>query len=228
MSRESGRSRAARNRRRHMLLALASGAIIAGVWLVLPEGDAIGRLTLGSAYAAMVWLCGALVLGPLRVLRGRVVPVSFDLRRSMGIWAGLLSLVHVIVGLQTHYRGRMWLYFLDHIPDRSSLLPIRLDLFGVANHLGLLATVVLLMLLMLSNDLSLRRLGVKRWKRLQRWCYVGFVLVIGHGVAYQVAVERTPAFIAVFGLLIFAVVAFQMAGYRRRINPHQPSASSSP
>lgn len=171
---------------------------------------------MGSAYAALTWLCGALVLGPRNVLTGRPNPVSFDLRRDMGIWAGLTALLHVVFGLQAHLRGEMWRYFFHALPNRSNPLPLRLDLFGFANITGLIAAVILLGLLTVSNDASLRRLGGTRWKALQRWSYGAFVLVALHGAAYQLSAGREPVFVLVFAGLLVPVVGLQLAAIRTR------------
>ena len=45
--------------------------------------------------------------------------------------------------------------------------------------------ILFLMLLLLSNDRSLRRLGPKWWKRLQRSSYVAIALTFYHGFAFQ-------------------------------------------
>lgn len=208
-------SRASRRGRRHLMLAGGTAAIMAAVWVTIPTGDVIGRLSMGSAYAAMTWLSWALILGPLNVLRGRPNPVSFDLRRDVGIWAGAVGVFHVLVGLNTHYRGRMWLYFLEHWPDRTAILPLRMDVFGLANYVGLGATFILVMLLVLSNDASLRRLGPTRWKRLQRWSYAAFALVVLHGAGYQFASRRALPFVVLFGAMVLPVLLLQGAGQRR-------------
>ena len=64
------------------------------------------------------------MLGPLNVIRGRRNPVSFDLRRDLGIWSGVMALLHAAVGLNVHLRERPWLYFVDQ--KRR----VRFDLFA--------------------------------------------------------------------------------------------------
>jgi hypothetical protein len=82
------------------------------------------------------------------------------LRRDVGIWVGLLATLHTIVGLTVHLRGRMWMYFLktQHPPR------IQMSLFGFSNYIGAVATIVFIVLLVISNDLSIRKLGTSRWK----------------------------------------------------------------
>lgn len=205
-----------RRLQRHLILGVVSAAILLIFWAALPGHGAMHRLSMGSAYAGLALLCGSLALGPMNVIRDRPNPVSFDLRRDVGIWAGIIALFHVVVGLQAHLGGRFWLYFVHRLPSRPDPFPIRLDLFGLSNHTGLLATVILAMLLALSNDRALGRLGAGRWKSLQRWNYAAFGLVALHGAGYQVNAGRGAFLIALFAGMVAAAMGVQFVGYRKR------------
>jgi len=117
---------------------------------------------MGTAYASLVFLSASLWLGPWNLLRQKSNPVSFDLRRDIGIWAGILALIHTAVGLTVHLRGKMWMYFFKRLHP----LKLQNTQFGFANFVGLGAALLFLMLLAISNDLSLRGLGIHRWKSL--------------------------------------------------------------
>jgi sulfoxide reductase heme-binding subunit YedZ len=93
---------------------------------------------------------------------------------------------------------------------------LRHDTFGWANHLGLLAGLLLVLLLLLSNDWSLARLGARRWKGLQRWNYAVFALAIAHAVLYQVLEKRIIGWVMTFAILSALVIAMQVAGFRSR------------
>jgi len=69
-----------------------------------------------------------------------------------------------LIGLTVHLRGRTCLYFF------KQLHPLKLQdtQFGFANFAGLGAALLFLMLLALSNDFSVRTVGTRRWKSLQR------------------------------------------------------------
>jgi sulfoxide reductase heme-binding subunit YedZ len=185
-----------------------------GVFFALQSKSAIHGLSLASAYAGLAFLCASLVIGPCNVLRRHSNPVTTDLRRDVGIWACLLSLLHVVVGLQVHMRGKFWFYFF-YPSDQPHFLPIRYDPFGFANFTGLGATLVLALLLALSNNLSLRRLGTRRWKRLQRWNYASFALVAVHAIVYQLLEKRELLYIGLFGTMVLMVISIQLAGFRR-------------
>ena len=190
----------------HILIGVGSVGLTVIFMHLFPKRDFLSRVSIGTAYPALFLTAAALVLGPFHVLRRKHNPVSFDLRRDLGIWAGISALAHTAVGLNVHLRGRMWLYFVDtcHHP--------RLDAFGFGNYTGGVAALVFSLLLALSNDISLRKLGVERWKSLQRWAYAGVVLTAAHSIAYQQIEKRIPRFQVVLYLVFGIVVVFQIAG----------------
>jgi sulfoxide reductase heme-binding subunit YedZ len=99
----------------------------------------------------------------------------------------------------------MWLYFVD---PRHKL---RHDAFGVGNYTGLVAAVLFALLLALSNDISLRKLGSTRWKSLQRWVYAAIALTAVHAVLYQRIEKRTLPFVAALYIALAIVLALQFA-----------------
>ena len=121
-------------------------------------------------YLGLVFLAMSLIIGPWNTLCSRSNPLSINLRRDIGIWTGIFSIVHVITGLQVHMNGKFWLYFIFPL-DEARLLPIRYDPFGIANYMGLAATLLVIVLLAVSNNFSMRKLRAKLWKRIQRSNY---------------------------------------------------------
>jgi sulfoxide reductase heme-binding subunit YedZ len=208
-SRRSGR----RLLRHHLPLAAASALGLPALYLLVPGGRPLERWSLATAYLSLGLLALSLLIGPANVLRRRPNPVSSDARRDIGIWAALLAFVHALVGLQVHMRSR-WLYFLRDVPDGTAPIP-RVDAFGLANHTGLAATVLAAILLAISSDRALRSLGTARWKRLQRWSYALALLVLAHGIVYQLLEKRPVVFVVVLGSTAAVVVAAQAAGYAR-------------
>ena len=199
---------------RHALLCVGSLIGVLALTALLASPSANSRWSMATAYVSLALWVVTLALGPLRLLRGRPNPVSTDLRRDFGIWAGTLGLVHVAIGLQSHMAGRWWLYFIAPDPGTLPVAP-RFDAFGFANYTGLVAGLVLLLLLGLSNDLSLRRLGTRRWKRLQQASYIGFGLTIVHGFIYQDAGNQELRFVMLMAALAIAVIVFQALGARQ-------------
>jgi sulfoxide reductase heme-binding subunit YedZ len=92
---------------RHLTIALTALSCTALFWeLFSVRRDLISHLSIATAYPALLLAAVAVLLGPWNVLGGRANPVSFDLRRDVGIWAGIMALLHSVVGLDVHLRGR--------------------------------------------------------------------------------------------------------------------------
>jgi sulfoxide reductase heme-binding subunit YedZ len=189
----------------HILVGIGTVALTIIFMHLFPKRDFISKVSLGSAYPALFLTAAALLFGPFNVLLRKPNPVSFDLRRDLAIWAGIAALAHTAVGLNVHLRGRMWLYFVD------ARYHLRRDAFGFGNYTGAVAAVVFTLLLALSNDISLRKLGVERWKSLQRWSYAAVVLTAAHALSYQEIEERISPFKAVLWIMLGIVLAFQIA-----------------
>ena len=156
-------------------------------------------------------LAATLLVGPWNVLRGRTTPVSSDLRRDIGIWAGIVGLLHAVIGQNVHLRGRPWLYYVyEH--RKTGPTGLRHDLFGFNNFTGLCATIVLIVLLVTSSDWSLRRLGTRKWKQIQRWNYVCFVLTGAHSLGYQYMEKQKAAFVLAAVIFLLLSLTFQLSG----------------
>ena len=210
--------------KRHFVRAAAAVAIMALAYAATPPPDVRHRLSIATAYAALVFLAASLWLGPWNVLRRRPNPISFDLRRDIGIWTGILAIVHTAIGLTVHLRGRMWMYFF------KGLHPLKLQntQFGFANFTGLGAALLFLMLLAISNDLSIRTLKARRWKSLQRWTYAVFLLTGAHGIAYQWIEKRHVPWVLFFSAIMAGVAAVQLLGFvwvQRRLRAQTLSAA---
>jgi len=204
-------------------IALATIACVTVFWeLFSIRGDVISRLSIATAYPALFLTAAAVSIGPWNVLLGQTNPVSFDLRRDFGIWAGITALLHTGIGLNVHLRGRPWLYFIDQHHQ------VRHDLFGIGNDTGLLAALLFLLLLAISNDLSLRRLGTRTWKSLQRWTYMAVALTLMHAVAYQFVEKRQAAYRALLWATIAMTAVLQAAGWWRTKRKLNRSALVSP
>lgn len=198
---------------RHAKLAAFSLLVGTAVWTLATHRSTAQGLSLASAYAGLVLLAVALALGPINVLRRRPQPVSTDLRRDVGIWAALFGIGHTIVGLQVHANGEFTRYFL---PTSGTHFGLRTAVFLTANYLGMSAAVLLLVLMLVSNDLALRKLGVSKWKLIQRSAYVVVATVVFHGALYQISEKRTAWLVIVFATITLIVVVLQVRGFRAK------------
>jgi sulfoxide reductase heme-binding subunit YedZ len=176
-------------------------------------------LSFATAYAGLALLVAALAIGPLNLLRRRPNPTSTDLRRDIGIWAGVFGIVHTIAGLQVHMHGELLRYFLIGSAARN------FDTLGfvTANWLGLLSVLLLGVLVSISSDAALRVLGKEKWKFVQRSAYLVIVAVVVHGALYQILEKRRWFPALIFSLLAIVVAVFQWAGanaHRKRPLQH--------
>jgi DMSO/TMAO reductase YedYZ heme-binding membrane subunit len=106
-------------------------------------------------------------------------------------------------------------YFFQ--PGNEPLLArARHDMFGLANYTGLLAALLVAVLAAISNDWSLRRLGARRWKRVQQLNYLLFAVVIAHAILYQIIEKRSPPFAFAIGFLAATAIGLQSAGVTAR------------
>jgi methionine sulfoxide reductase heme-binding subunit len=180
-----------------------------------PYPDVLSRLSFATAYPALALLTASLLVGPWTLLRKRRIAVSNDLRRALGIWAGVLGVIHAAVGQCVHLRGRPWLYYIYGPTEHHHSIPLRHDLFGLANYTGGASTLLLMALFATSNDLSLRALGAGRWKQLQRWNYVVFALAAIHSVGYLTIEKQQLSFVSVVAICIGIAIVLQAIGFAK-------------
>ena len=203
--------------RHHLPLLLLSFISVAALYATRPYKDVISKASFATAYPAMVLLAATLLIGPWNWLRKRPNPVSSDLRRDIGIWAGILSVLHTAVGQCVHLRGRPWLYYVYGPTEHYHGFPVRHDAFGFANFTGAISALLVIVLLATSNDYSLRKLGTREWKKLQQWNYGVFALAGAHALLYQLGVERQQAgYVAVVVICLGLTLALQGIVFLRR------------
>lgn len=205
-----------RLRRHHLPLAALSVVAVAALYFTRPYPDRITRLSFSTAYPALVLLAFTLVTGPWNVLLRRGNPVSSDLRRDVGAWAGALALTHTAIGQCVHLRGRPWLYYVYGPWEHGHRFPLRHDLFGFNNYSGLASALLVALLLATSSDWALRLLGAPKWKRLQRWNYAAVALAVAHGLGYQTQEKQKAHFVAVVLAAALAALLMQAAGWLAR------------
>lgn len=167
--------------------------------------------SIAFAYASIMYLSAALLIGPLRVLRrGRPI-VSSNTRRHLGVWSGIFAICHVGAALNVHFNGHIALYFFSTNNPDGTLYLLR-NFFGISNDIGVVATALVVLLLAISNDTSIRKLGVSRWKRLQTLSYLIAAIVFIHAVVYQFLERRSVILVFIFVVVSVGVLAIQLYG----------------
>ena len=202
--------------RHHVPLLLISFVCVAVLYQTRPYKDVLSRASFATAYPALALLALTLMIGPWNLFLCRANPVSSDLRRDIGIWAGILGILHAGVGQFVHLRGRPWLYYVYGPTEHHH--GMRHDLFGLANYTGAFGVLLLALLFATSNDWSLRRFGTAKWKQLQRWNYAVFTLVAVHSFAFQGVETQKIQWVITVVVCVTAAVMMQVAGVMRRTN----------
>ncbi len=116
-----------------------------------------------------------------------------------------------MLGLRVHMGGVLSRYFV--LPDAATGAA---KAFVAANYAGLMSAVVLLVLVLISNDLSISRMGLQRWKRFQRLAYAAVVAAVIHGLVYQLLEKRPASLVTVVALVAVTIGTFQLRGFAVR------------
>jgi sulfoxide reductase heme-binding subunit YedZ len=176
-----------------------------------PKWDLITLIADSSGYLGIVLIAVTLIIGSVNILFKRKNPTSTYFRRDIGITAGVITLIHSIDGLFVHLRGSMWKYFFE-MNDQGYFIPF--DDFRLANYTGLLSALLIVLVLVTSNDYSLWKLKAARWKNIQRLSYVMFLFAIVHVIYYRI--NNTDLLYDFYLPLVMVVVGFQGIGFWRR------------
>jgi len=190
------------------LLALV---LLAGLIFYFNRGNRnfIAFITQASGYISIIILSISLIIGSISLLLKNINPVSTYLRRDISIIGGTLAIIHSVAGLFVHLRGKTWLYFLNKTEDGYH---VRLDNFGLANYTGLLSALIIILLLITSNDYLLKKLHPSRWKNIQRSSYIMFILIIIHCYYYIIGKEDQNLIYLLYLPLFVIILIFQMIG----------------
>jgi methionine sulfoxide reductase heme-binding subunit len=182
------------------------------------------RFTTATGYIALGLLGFTLLIGPANLLLRRRTPISSYLARDVGMWAAFFSLIHVIAGFFVHgppapLVNRILFYFFA--PDGSPLT----NNFGWGNWTGLAATVIVVGLLVISNDFALRKLKARSWKNIQRLNYILFALVVAHAIYYGALLRITSIPTLLLGMIVIVVLIGQAVGVRLWQRRHSRTTS---
>ena len=200
---------------RHLLLFTVAFALVYAFCQRLPDKPLMQALSIGTAYTSLLYFAVTLSIGPVNLIRSRRNPLSSLLRRDLGIWSGILALAHTITGLQVHFKGRLIQYFI-YPPDESHVLPFRTDPFGLTNYIGLISALIMIALLCLSNNRSIRIMGASSWKKWQRLTYFLVLAIPIHGLVYQLLEKRIGIYTVLLLATTLVVIAMQTSGFIQR------------
>jgi sulfoxide reductase heme-binding subunit YedZ len=187
--------------------------LIASFLFFLNKGqkNTIVYITWSSAYISIALLTVSLVIGPVNLMLKRRNPVSTYLRRDISLTGGILAIIHSVAGLFVHLRGKTWLYFLNKTDEGYV---IRTDDFGIANNTGLISALIIILLIITSNDYFLKKIEPDRWKNLQRSSYLMFLLALVHCYFYYAGRKNQENIYFFYLPVLVCVIVFQVWGVR--------------
>ncbi|MCL4791244.1 MAG: hypothetical protein KJ040_04240 [Gammaproteobacteria bacterium] len=203
--------------RRHLALAAGSAAISAAAMALAPAGQELDRLSFVTAWLCLPLLAGTLLIGPLHVRRTGRLPGNHLVRRDLGIWCVITGMVHFFLAFKVSMNLEYMALYV-HGADAWPAPPIRELMYRWAVLASLAIAVLFVLLLALSNNLAIRLLGNRWWKRLQRASYPAFALTAVHTIAFQILEARTLWLVAAFVAITAAVLIAQYAGRARLRN----------
>jgi sulfoxide reductase heme-binding subunit YedZ len=166
------------------------------------------RFTVATGYVALGLLALTLLIGPANLVLRRRNPVSNHLRRDVGMWTAIFSVVHVIFVSQAHGGLTISGILIFFVRDGRLLI----NSFGLGSWTGLGGLVIVVGLLTISSDLALLKLKASPWKWLQRLNYALFALVMAHAFFYGALLRTTSPYTLLLLLSFIAVFVGQAVG----------------
>lgn len=197
--------------RNHASLTVITAISLGASVVIGPAAAAGDQLSIVSAYLCLLLLATALLIGPFHVFReGKPLGNSY-IRRDIGIWAAVSGLLHFYLAnvLSMNYE------YLGIYVENSPLPPspeIRSELYSFGTIIGYVIAVLFIVLLTLSNDWMVRKIGLKWWKRIQRLGYLGFLFSCAHAFVFQILESRETLWIIVVMFVTVLVLIGQGYG----------------
>lgn len=203
----------------HGILAVANTAILVAAWYMGDRDSALDRVSLVSAYVFWFLISFVLLIGPARAIRTGRPTINHTLRRDVAIWSAVLGLVHLFAGAAQS----MTPMYLDHYVAQSANGPsaaTRETFFFWSTITGFIVGLMLILLLTLSSNWSMKLIGQRWWKRLHRISYVAFGLTLVHGLGFQVLESRSWTGYALVVATTLIVCIAQLRGLRAVSSRH--------
>ena len=189
------------------------GFTIVGVvatYLYEPTSQLNDILSVGTGYVSLILLVVTLAIGTLNLVLKRKNPVNLNFRRDVGVWCGITGVFHGLISFTLYNSGNVLSYFLTKSSNGNYTFEFNLN--ALSNLVGVLAFLIMLVLLITSNNLSMRYLKGKSWKFVQRFNYLLFILVAVHTIGYLVLNLREGFFTFLLTALVIFTIIAQLVG----------------
>lgn len=164
---------------RHILILTFSALLVYFFGKVHGNWADMHQWNKATADASLVLLAMTLAIGPA----ARLIPSArkfLPFRREFGVYSVLWAVVHTVIILSGWVEWDMARLMGWTFHPRLGRYVMNQHGFGLANLIGVLALAYGLILMITSNDKSVRLLSGPTWKFLQRGAYVLWILVAVH------------------------------------------------
>ncbi len=147
-----------------LFLLIAIGiALLAAYQPFIPALMPVSLIIRFLGMASFFLLCISLMIGPLAVLKPQTFAPLIESRRAVGITS--------FVFLFLHYMLVLALYFNFDFNALLAQFPLAL---------AMPALWIMLIITLVSSDWATNKLGMGKWKTIQRFAYVAFLLGFAH------------------------------------------------
>ena len=204
---------AERRIRNHLILALGVVSTLGVAAKAGVDGGALDRMSFVSAYQCLLLLGAALLIGPIKAWDSGFPVGNSHTRRDVGIWAGITGMLHFFLANVLSMNYSYLEFFVDNA-TRPPSAEVRSQLYTTGTITGYVVALLFLILMALSNDIWVRKIGMRWWKRLQRMSYLVFGLTVAHAFLFQILESRSRRWILGVGLVTIGVVFAQIWGMR--------------
>ncbi|MDR1023018.1 MAG: hypothetical protein LBL94_07105 [Prevotellaceae bacterium] len=147
--------------------------------------DYIHAGTLGFPLLIIVMYMGA--LNP----KNPVVKKLLSIRKELSILSGFPILTHSLIRVTGSF-PRAFSYFVSSEASGNVASPLGAGISNFSFVLGILMLALFLPLWVTSFDSVHKRMGVVKWKKLQRWSYVLYAMLFMHAMGIQVGSVLNP------------------------------------
>ncbi|PGT88235.1 ferric reductase-like transmembrane domain-containing protein [Bacillus sp. AFS040349] len=162
---------------RHFVVAFASIMLVYLFFLSRSEWDPMHAWNRAFADVSLVLLVVTLMIGPLSRLI-RLFNRYLSWRRELGIWTAITAFVHVYILFDGWFKWQL-IRVIAGIDQATGQLFFDPG-FTLANLIGLIGFIYVLLLALISNKKAIKFLGKPAWDYLQQKSSILYMLIVIH------------------------------------------------